>query len=368
MEFTCSQSELFSAISLCNKAISPKPQHPILTNLLLTVGNAEDITITGFDLSIGITTTFNASIKSVGSIAIPAKTLLEMVGKLEGELHITVIEGVLTIKSKKGKYQIRCVESSDYPELPEVKTESISIPVDALVKGLKGSLFCASVDESKQILTGVHLKSGLDILEFAATDGHRLAVTKAHIDKSVSLEVTIPSKSLSELSKIIAGYDSDSEVAVSLDNGICLFEIDNTKIVTRTLEGMYPAYNTLIPKQFSNSVTLDRKEFLAAIERVSVLTNVDGVIGIELVASDNHIILTSENKDIGNSTETMNTSVSGGDLTVYFNSKYLIDGIKSLSSPEIQMHLNNPLHPVVFTPISGNSSLYLAMPIQNHVG
>ncbi|BAZ87364.1 DNA polymerase III subunit beta [Dolichospermum compactum] len=380
MKLICSQSDLSSNLSLVSRAVPSRPTHPVLANILLQAdAETNQVSLTAFDLSLGIRTSFSAEVLESGTIALPAKLLVDITSRLpEGEITLddqsadNTGEGILvTLKPKSGRYQVRAMGAEEFPELPLIENaEAITLTTAALIEGLKGSLFATSSDETKQVLTGVHLTLKQDTLEFAATDGHRLAVLETTnerpVEGSEQVEVTVPARALRELQRML-GHNSTSEetVAVYLDQGQVVFAWQNQRLTSRTLEGQYPAYRQLIPRKFERQVTLERKQFISTLERIAVLADQkNNIVKVSIDNTNQEITLSCEAQDVGSGTESMPAQISGEDIDIAFNVKYLMEGLKELPSSEIQMHLNQSLTPVIFTPLGGLKMTYLAMPVQ----
>lgn len=177
MKFTCTQSDLHSNLSLVSRAVPSRPTHPILANVLLNVDQENQrVYLTGFDLSLGLCTSFPADIETGGKLTLPAKLLNDIVSRLpNGEITIDdELDGsLITLTSQTGKYKVRGMSAEEFPALPEIENrQPVSLSADALIEGLRGSLFATSNDETKQVLTGLHIIVQPDTLEFAATDGH----------------------------------------------------------------------------------------------------------------------------------------------------------------------------------------------------
>jgi DNA polymerase III subunit beta len=388
MKLICSQSDLSSNLSLVSRAVPSRPTHPVLANILLQAdAKTNQVSLTAFDLSLGIRTSFTAEVLESGEIALPAKLLVDITSRLpEGEITLddasgdAVGEGIIvTLKPRSGKYQVRAMGAEEFPELPIVENaEAIHLTTAALIEGLKGSLFATSSDETKQVLTGVHLTLKQDTLEFAATDGHRLAVLettnelalseveKRPVEGSEQVEVTVPAKALRELQRMLVQHtNSEETVAVYLDQGQVVFAWQNQRLTSRTLEGQYPAYRQLIPRQFERQVTLERKQFISTLERIAVLADQkNNIVKLSIDNENQEITLSCEAQDVGSGTESMPAQISGENIDIAFNVKYLMEGLKELPSSEIQMHLNQSLTPVIFTPLGGLKMTYLAMPVQ----
>ena len=384
MKLVCSQSDLSTNLSLVSRAVPSRPTHPVLANVLLQAdAETNQVSLTAFDLSLGIRTSFNAEVWQGGAIALPAKLLVDITSRLpEGEITLddeSTLTGatpggeglIFTLTPKSGHYQVRAMGPEEFPELPIIEnTEVLNLTTAALIEGLRGSLFATSGDETKQVLTGVHLTVKQDTLEFAATDGHRLAVVETSNERPLGgtsqLEVTVPARALRELQRMLAHNAlSDEPVALHFDQGQVVFAWQNQRLTSRTLEGQYPAYRQLIPRQFERQVTIERRQFVSTLERIAVLADQkNNIVKVSIDSEAQEITLSCEAQDVGSGRESMPAEISGENIEIAFNIKYLMEGLKELPSSEIQMHLNQSLTPVIFTPLGGLKMTYLAMPVQ----
>ncbi len=380
MKLVCTQSNLSSHLSLVSRAVSSRPSLPILANVLL---NADEVTqrvsLSAFDLSLGIQTSFPAQVTTGGTLTIPAKLLGDIVSRLpEGELALddgadNQDDGgiLVTLKYASGKYQMRGLGAEEFPELPTiVDGDSAQLSAEAMIEGLRSALFAASGDETKQVLTGVHLSVQDDGLEFAATDGHRLAVvqTVAHPDDVSGalpkLDVTVPAKALQEVIKML-DRGSSSTVAVKFDPGQIVFEWAEQRLTSRLLEAQYPNYRQLIPRQFAHQVTLDRKALLSGLERISVIADQhNNIVKMSIMPDSQSISLSVDAQDVGSGQETIAAQITGEGMDVAFNVKYLIEGLKVINTTEIQIQLNTPTSPAILSPLGSLKMTYLVMPVQ----
>ncbi|HBB35421.1 MAG TPA: DNA polymerase III subunit beta [Cyanobacteria bacterium UBA8803] len=401
MKLVCTQSDLNTHLSLVSRAVPSRPTHPILANVLLAADRTtQQVRLTAFDLSLGIQTSFAANVISGGTITIPAKLLNDIVSRLpEGEMTLEdalgEVEGegepdnpLVTLTSKSGRYQMRSLGPEEFPELPQIKSdEAIQLSVEALAEGLRGSLFATSSDETKQVLTGVHLTVQQDRLEFAATDGHRLAVVETtnvmggeagedseseELASSVeeestgaSFELTLPARTLRELERMLGMRQASDTVVLQFEQGQIVFQGEEYRLTSRTLEGQYPAYRQLIPRQFQRQVSLDRRQLLSAVERIAVLADQkNNIVKFSIDSLQQQIDLSVESQDVGSGTESMAAEVTGESLDIAFNIKYLVDGLKALSTSDIQIQMNSANSPVILTPLGGLKMTYLIMPVQ----
>ncbi|MGA1475508.1 MAG: DNA polymerase III subunit beta, partial [Prochlorothrix sp.] len=328
------------------------------------------------DLSLGIQTSFPAQVEASGAITLPARLLNDIVTKLPSQTHITLEkdeqEAQVSLVSSSGHYQVRGMGAEEYPELPLVESgEAIQLPGPALAEGLRGTLFATSGDETKQVLTGVHLTVRRDGLEFASTDGHRLAVVQTdnaaaeEPSGSGEFEVTVPARALRDLERLLASSTEDDTIALYFDQGQTVFQWGDQYLTSRTLDGQYPNYRQLIPQQFERQMTVDRKALQSALDRIAVLADQkNNVVKLQLDAAQQQVLLSVEAQDVGSGQEAVEAQISGDSLEIAFNVKYLMDGLKAMVSPEIQMQLNSATSPVVLTPLGATKMTYLVMPVQ----
>jgi DNA polymerase III subunit beta len=385
MKFVCTQHDLNINLALVSRAVSTRPTHPVLANIKIeATSNPDLIRLTGFDLSLGIQTSFMAQIEEEGTLTLPAKLLNDIVAKLpSGEITLDdeAGENLVTITSASGRYQVRGMSAEEFPELPSIEQgETNQLSAAAFIEGLKGSLVACSQDESKQVLTGVYLKVESDRLEFAATDGHRLGIVEVYPSEAQTLEiaseepavstnkgsfeVTVPAKALRELEKMLSSGQEGDKLGLQLEQGQVVFGWGERKLTTRTLEGKYPDYRLLIPKQFQRQITIDRKQLLTALERIAVLSDQTNLVKFSINSDQQSIDISVDSQDRGSGREALNAQISGEDLDIAFNIKYLMDGLKTLPTQEITISLNGPLEPVILTPLGGVKMTYLVMPVQ----
>tara|TARA_A100000164_G_scaffold295373_1_gene269303 strand:+ start:2791 stop:3948 length:1158 start_codon:yes stop_codon:yes gene_type:complete len=382
MEIVCNQNEFNNAIQLVGKAVSSRPTHPILANLLLTADQGTNkISLTGFDLNLGIQTSFDATVNKSGAITIPSKLLSEIVNKLPSEtpvsLDVDETSDNISIKSDRGSFNLKGIPSEDYPNLPFVESgTSLNIDSSSFLKALKLTIFASSSDDSKQLLTGVNFTFNLKYLESAATDGHRLAVVLVDNKKifeqkeeiltdEENLSVTIPTRSLREIEKLVSLNSPENSIKLFYDKGQLVFISSNQIITTRTLEGSYPNYSQLIPDTFSKLFTFNTKQLIEALERIAVLADQQSsVVKIKFEKNDLALI-SADAQDIGSANELVPVSFDFDQFDIAFNVRYLLEGLKVISSKNVIFKCNLPTTPAVLVPEDNiDSFTYLVMPVQ----
>jgi DNA polymerase-3 subunit beta len=404
MKLVCSQSELSSSLQLVSRAVASRPTHPVLANVLLTAdAGTGSISLTGFDLNLGIQTSIPATVTTSGEITLPARLFGEIVARLSSDSPITLSCAAdseqVELTSQSGSFQMRGMPAEDFPDLPlEQSGNPIRLQADALVKGLRATLFASSGDEAKQLLTGVHLQLHGNTLECAATDGHRLAVLQLEnaaaakgadqasadrqamdgqgidsqgLDQETAAQdeepfaVTVPARSLRELERLLSARHSSEPLSLFSDRGQVVVHWADQLLTSRTLDGTYPNYRQLIPASFTRRIVVERRPLLAALERVAVLADQqNNVVKISVEAELGKLLIQADGGDVGSGSEAVAAEISGDDLQIAFNVRYLLDGLKAMTGDQLAMSCNAPTTPVVLTPIDESRFTYLVMPVQ----
>jgi DNA polymerase-3 subunit beta len=380
MKLVCSQAELNASLQLVSRAVAGRPTHPVLANVLLTADAATGrLSLTGYDLSLGIQTSLAASVEGSGAITLPARLFSEIVSRLPADSPITLRceEGgeQVEISSLSGSYQMRGMPAEDFPDLPLAQSGNpIRLDADALVRGLRATLFASSGDEAKQILTGVHLQLEGERLECAATDGHRLAVQQLpHALEEGAAEaggepfaVTVPSRSLRELERLLSGRTSQEPLSLFCERGQVVVLWADQVLTTRSLDGTYPNYGQLIPQEFGRHLRLNRRAFVASLERVAVLADQhNNVVKLTSDPTTGRVVLRADAQDVGSGSEDLAASVEGEAIEIAFNVRYLLDGLKAMAAEEVELRCNGPTTPAVLVPLGEDGAFtYLVMPVQ----
>ncbi len=382
MEIVCNQNELNNAIQLVSKAVASRPTHPILANILLTADQGTNkISLTGFDLNLGIQTSFDAKVKNSGAITIPSKLLSEIVNKLPSENPVNLVvdknSDNILIKSDTGTFNLKGIPSDDYPNLPFVESgTSLNIDPNSFLQALKLTVFASSNDDSKQLLTGVNFTFKQKYLESASTDGHRLAVVLIGNEENIedkensslnedNFSVTIPTRSLREIEKLLSLRSSEKSIKLFYDKGQVVFISSNQIITTRTLEGDYPNYSQLIPDNFSKLFIFNTKKLTDALERIAVLADQQSSVVKIKLDENNLALISADAQDIGSANESIPVSYSGEKFDIAFNVRYLLEGLKVISCENVLLKCNLSTTPAVFVPEDNiNSFTYLVMPVQ----
>ena len=382
MKLVCSQAELNAALQLVSRAVSSRPTHPVLANVLLTADAGTDrLSLTGFDLNLGIQTSLPASVDSSGAVTLPARLFGEIVSKLSSDSPVSLSSDAgadqVELTSSSGSYQMRGMPADDFPELPLVENgTALRVDPSSLLKALRATLFASSGDEAKQLLTGVHLRFNQKRLEAASTDGHRLAMltvedalqTEISADEAEpdELAVTLPARSLREVERLMASWKGNDPVSLFCERGQVVVLAADQMVTSRTLEGTYPNYRQLIPDGFSRTIDLDRRAFISALERIAVLADQhNNVVRIATEPATGLVQISADAQDVGSGSESLPAEINGDAVQIAFNARYVLDGLKAMDCDRVRLSCNAPTTPAILTPSNNDPGLtYLVMPVQ----
>ncbi|KRN09228.1 DNA polymerase III subunit beta [Liquorilactobacillus mali] len=361
MKFTVNRLEFIKSLTDVQRAISTKTTIPILTGLKLKL-EAKGLTLTGSDADISIETFIPADddkaqlqVEEPGQVVLTARIFSEIIKKLpEDVLTLEVTENYQTeILSGNASFSIKGLNAENYPHLPEITTEdTLNLESDVLKQIIGQTVIAVSTQESRPILTGIHLTIKNGQLSAVATDSHRLSQRKIAIAAdNVSYDIIVPGKSLSELSKMI-GEDA-AQVEVRISENQVLFKFNNTTFYSRLLEGNYPDTDRLIPKNSDTEIDFNASEFLASIERASLLSHAgqNNVVKLALDTENQKATIYSNSPEIGNVEEELKFQrLSGNDIEISFNPDYMKDALRSFGQSTITISFNAPLRPFTLVP------------------
>ncbi|MEM9568230.1 MAG: DNA polymerase III subunit beta [Cyanobacteria bacterium P01_E01_bin.34] len=389
MQLVCSQADLNQHLAFVSRAVSSRPNVPILSNILLEADPAAGtLSLTALDMNLGIRTQFDVQVVEGGRTTLPARLLKDIVSRLpNAEVTLTQpdADAPAMISCLAGEYQIRGAHASDFPELPEIEGKIVELSVDDVLRGIGSTLFAASGDETKQVLTGVHVKSISAGLEFAATDGHRLATIQVLGEDDepyepaangngrsgsssesglAAMEFTIPARTLKELESVLSSQ-AVPQLNLQFDRSQVIVTMPDITITSRLLDGQYPNYGQLMPTQFERHMTVERRELISALERMAVFAEQkNNILKFKLSADEQTLEIEAEAPDVGGGQESIAIQFSGDNLEIAFNVKYLLDALKVFDTPEVKLKMNGQTQPAVMEPLGSEQLKYLVMPVQ----
>jgi DNA polymerase-3 subunit beta len=363
MKFKCKKTELQNAIFTAQKAITGRSSMPILNGVLIET-NTDTLVLTGSDIDLSIKTKIKVDVLEEGSIVINARLFGEIIRRLPNDevLVETTENGSTRILCEKSNFNVINMNSEDFPELPKINENMmLSIPENILKKMIKETIFATAQDETRPILTGILFEIKDKKINLVALDGFRLALRSENLQHQDDISAVIPGKTLNEISKILG--DGEKNVDITFTPNHILFNLGNTKIISRLLEGEFIKYNSIIPEEFTTEVTAKRNELLNCIERASLMAKDSNTNLIKLTIEDNRIIITS-NSQLGMVKEEAEVILQGEELQIAFNSKYLMDVLKIMEEDEVKLEFTSNVSPCIITNTEKNNCTYLVLPVR----
>ena len=364
MKIVCDGVDLSVATTQVIKAISNKTTNPVLEGIKLTAEN-DVLVLSATDLELAIEKTIKADVKLEGECVIPGKFFAEFIKKLTNEkIELELNEkNQLKINYTDSESFVQCYNVLEFPNLKIIEDgEYFTITQKDFKSLINKSIFATALDDSRPVLKGCCLEIEDNTINAVALDGYRLSYVKKPVVKTtVKTSIIVPAKSLTEICKFLE--DTDEEINVYLQKNFLMVEFDNTKIITRLIDGDFINYKQIIPKSFTTSIVLNKSIFEEAIERTSVLSRVDRNNLVKFDVKDKLLTLTS-NSDIGNIKENIGISLKGNDLVIAFNSRYFSECLRTINNEAIKIEFNMPSSPCVITPSDGDEFLFLILPVR----
>lgn len=363
MKLICSKASLLKGVSIVSKAVPSRTTMPIL-NCILIDASANEIKLTANDMELGIETVIEGEIVERGIIALDAKFFSEIVRKLPD--NDVVIESddtfQTTITCEKAKFNIVGKSGEDFSYLPYIeKNESISISQFTLKDVVRQTIFSIADNDTNKLMTGELFEINENRLRVVSLDGHRISIRNIELKENYSpLKVVVPGKTLQEISKILTGEAEDMVDIFFADNHI-LFEFDETKVVSRLIEGEYFHIDQMLSSDYDTKVKINKREFLNCIDRATLLIREGDKKPIILNIQDGSLRL-KINSFVGSMNEEIEIEKEGKDLLIGFNPKFFIDALRVIDDEEVTLYMVNPKAPCFIKDDAG-TYVYLILPV-----
>ena len=362
MKFRCEREALAEALSTAGRAATGRTGAlPVLSGLRLELVG-DRLSITGTDLDLTIQLTLAVGGDGDGGVVLPARLAADIVRSMgAGKVEVSVDGDEVNISGGRSQFSVRPLSFDDYPKLATPTTSSVTLPAVAVGEALRQVVRAASTDEARPILTGVLLTAENGGLRMVATDSYRLAVRDLadHQVLGADQKVLIPGRALNELQRLVGGGE---ELTMRLGDREATFEVGETRLSTRLIEGEFPNYRQLIPTSHPNTLTVEREPLLEAVRRVKILAK--DATPVRLQMGGDTLRLTAITQDVGNASEELDATYEGTELTVAFNPEYFASGVEACSSDSITLSTLDSLKPAVIRGVGNDDYLYLLMPVR----
>jgi DNA polymerase-3 subunit beta len=368
MKVSITAGNLGQGLQVVSRAVSSRTTLPILNNVLLQTDKS-GLNLTATNLEIGIRQSVPAEVQEEGGITVPARLLTDFVSGLPDEpIDMTLDKKTqsLAVKSRRFNATIRGIDPADFPPVPSgVEGRKVNVDPSELKEAIEQTVIAASSDEGRPVLTGVYVQLNGGKATFAATDGHRLAVKTLAVkaEPGETDTIVIPARALSELSRIIKSGDDGIEVTVGAQKNQVFFKAHDIELMSRLIEGTYPNYQQVIPKDSTTTITAKTQDLLFTTKMVSLFSK-DAANVIKFKTEGGQLTVTANTSEVGQNVSTVDAKIEGQDLQVAFNSKYLLDVLGIIGSEEVQLGFTGPLNPGLIRPVGKDNYLYIIMPVR----
>lgn len=364
MKLICDGLDLSDAVLKVIKATSAKTTNPILEGIKL-VAEDDYLTLSATDLELAIEKKIKAEIFIEGETVVPGKFFSEYIKKLTNEqIELNLNENnMLNIKYTDSVGTIQCLNSAEFPNIKKLESaEYFEISSKDLKALINKTVFSVAVDDSRPILKGVLFEIGENKIKGVALDGYRVALVNKELKNSTAkFSCIVPARSLSEISKFIE--DNDETIKVNVQKNYLMVEINETKIITRLLDGDFINYNQILPAAFTTSITVNKAQLEDALDRASLLSRIDKNNLVKYEITDKLMKLSSKS-DIGDIKENITIALNGNDLTIAFNARYFTEALRVISDEFIKLNFTTASAPCVITSAQTDEFIYLILPVR----
>jgi len=363
MEFLISREPLLKVVQRLQPVAERKSTLPILGNILISA-KANGVDFYATDLDIGYRDFTEAEIKKEGSITVPAKSLHEILRELPSGVQVRMDEEKqrLLLQAGNSKFRLPVMPPEEFPSFPNYSTEnSLEISAEILSEMIRKTIFAISPDETRYTLNGVLLQQDESEMRMVATDGHRLAMIRKKIPAGSPRKAIIPRKALSEIRRLCEEETGTLSLILTethlvvLQKGVIFF--------SRLIEGEFPDYRQVIPKECKRSLSAERKLVWDAARRVSLLAG-ERTKPVRLELSPGSLWMRSQTPELGEAEEQIPVRYEGDEITIGFNGRYITEALAALDSQEVTLELNEPLTPGILRPFQDEEYLCVIMPMR----
>lgn len=365
MRIVCQKNELLKSVNIVSKAVAIKSPVYILEGILISTEN-NNIVLYGSDDTLSIKNSTKAVILEEGKIVLPARLFSEVLTKFEdSELSLYTEDNNVVLECGHSKTTLCFMDAEQYPFFPKYDAiNGILILSQKIISMIDQTVFATSVNDDKPILTGILVEMEEKKIKMVALDGYRLAIREESIESTIDhKEVIVPAKSMRETARILP--DDESSVKVYFGDRMMNIVCGDTQISTRVLQGDYIKYKNIIPENFITRVIVNRLDLYNSLDRASILVRQTktNVVNINI---DGETMTITSNSEVGRTREELSINLTGKNLDISFNSRYLLDVLKEIEDDEVVFDLNTPISPCVIRPVSGNSYLYMVLPVKTN--
>ncbi|MEK7585670.1 MAG: DNA polymerase III subunit beta [Patescibacteria group bacterium] len=363
MKIECSIDKIKNALITVERLTGKNLTLPVLSSILW-VANNKILKLRATNLNIGIEISVPSKIDKEGVIAIKGDVLSSLFSQLSGEgtVYFETINNNLSVKTKQNTILIKSVPYEDFPTIPVITGDSITIPTQKLIEGIKSVYYSSSTSEIKPEIGSVYIYPENDLLIFVATDSFRLAEKKIKIKQKLSFPgILIPFKNTTEIIRVFENTTED--VKITLQKNQISFTTSSIYLTSRVVDGSFPDYKQIIPKESSTEAVILKQDLISSLKISNVFSDKFNQITVIIKPQEKSFEIEARNVDVGENTTSVGGALSGEDVSVNFNYKYILDCFQSVTSDSLNLKLNGNNKPMIIEPVGDTSFRYLIMPM-----
>lgn len=363
MKFNILQQDLLPKLQAAARSVGVRSTLPVLDNILLSIENNR-LKVAATNLELGVIKYLSVEVETEGEITVPAKTLVELISGLgQNKITLEATGEILTVQAGKFKASINGISASEFPAIPLMDNKSISFPKDAFLTSAQ-ILFASAIDEGRPVLTGILTEVIDGKLNFVATDGFRLAHRELKLPISIGFKSLIPRRTFEEVLRIISEEEIEEVgIAASKDQNQVVFNLGNTVVSSRLIEGVFPAWSKIIPQKIVTRAMVEKEDLLKAIKLAAIFAKNEANIIVLTIGKDT-LKLESHAKEVGSQENEIEGQIEGEELQIAFNTKFILDAISNSPSSQIMIEFSGPLSAALVKPIGIEGLEYIVMPVR----
>lgn len=373
MKIKITRDELLTGLQRVQGIVEKRNTMPILSNILLET-KQDGIELVATDLEIGVRGHYKADVQQAGSVSLSARKLYELLKEVAaGEITITTQENNwVQIQAGRSQFKIVGIAASEFPALPTIEREGrVAIPGSGLASLIRKTLFAVGDNDARYILNGLlitlHSSDKKVTMKLVGTDGHRLAVAESDVTQSAGtdlpkeIKAIIPRKAAQEIRRLLE--EEEGEPLLGFTKNLVTFQKSGLFLTSRVMEGTYPNYQQVIPKESAKKVAIERAALESALRRVAVLSK-DKTNAVKVILQNGSITLHTSSPDVGEATEDLPAQYRGESLTTGFNARYLLDALAVMDGDTVNLEISSPLSPCVLKSEGDPGFLCVVMPMK----
>jgi DNA polymerase III subunit beta len=362
LKLTCSREELSQRLGVVSRGVSTRTAVQILGGILIRA-NGDTVELAATDMELSLRTPLEAEVQGSGAVVVPGRLFSDLARLLPAgdvEIEYREDESVLEVRCGPAEYRLNTYSAEDFPRLPD--TDAVpthAVDTDSFLATVASVGRAVSRDEARPVLTGILVKFGDRKLIMAATDSYRLSYKETPMSEQIpELEAIVPARALEEVRRLAS---SGGTLELGVQENQVLFGIDDTWLTTRRIEGQFPKFDELRPREFAHDVVIAREELLEVVRRTSVMAHRNSPLRLRF--SEGEVTIWTQTQDVGEARESLPVRFDGEPLEIGFNADFLRDGIESAEGDEMRLRLIDPLRPGLIQG-PGEDFWYLIMPIR----